>query len=216
MAIRSRIEGRSWSATQGDSSFSNDEQGWVRVTGDGDPLDVRSVRLRSSDASGPGSAPPGLEETTAYPRPGQETITQRQYDPRTGRTTTERGAGEVPRLVFRAHDLLQEARRGAADVRLDGERTIDGRRTYRLVVRDPADGAPIPGIEDRTELYVDAETYAAVEYRHVSQGRTQPGGVPFRSELVQRVLDYEELPDTAGNRELLELRGPREPARPQP
>ncbi|WP_026910144.1 hypothetical protein [Patulibacter minatonensis] len=208
--VRSSVESRSTTAGRDDAPFALEERGWVRFARDGRPLDVRSVRLRSSDQDDGGAAP-GFEETTTYPRSADGTPTSQAYDPRTGRTTTQDGTAAVPRLVFRAHELLERARRGTAGVRLDGERTVDGRRVFRLVIEDRGDGGPVPGIAGRTELDVDASTYAPVAYRDVTEGRTQPGDVPFRTEVTQRVIEHDELPDTPATRRLLELRGPREP-----
>lgn len=203
--MRSRIDGRFWSAENGRSSLLTESTGWVRLAADGRPTDVRTLKISSRDD--PDSV--GAESVTRYARPGAVMgAVSRRYDPATDRTTEERDSAEVPRMVFDAHRLLEQARRGAATVRLDGEATVDGHRTYRLVVEGQDPEAAAVGIEDRTELYVDATTFEAVQYRTTSEGRTSPGGVPFRSELTERVLDWRALPDTPANRKLLELRGP--------
>lgn len=209
IAVRSRIEGRFWNAEDGRTSLATETTGWVRVAADGKPTDVRS--LQTSSRNDPDSV--GAESTTSYARPGAVAgAVSRNYDPKTGRTTQEQDSAEVPRMVFDAHRLLERARRGTTTVRLDGEATVDGHRTYRLVIEDPDPEIAAAGIVDRTELYVDTTTFAAVQYRTTSEGRTSPGGVPFRSELSERVLDWRALPDTPANRKLLQLRGPVTPA----
>lgn len=206
VAIRSRIEGRFWSAEDGHSGLTEDETAWVRSAPDGRPRAIRTIsRLTTTEDP----APREQESTTTYASPGEiDGAVSRTYDPESGRTTTERGTAQLPRLVFDAHRLLEAARRSGTGARLDGEATVGGRRTYRLVVAERPGGARTPGIADRTELHVDRDTYEAVELRITTRGRTVPAGVPFTHELVQRVVDVDELADTAQNRAVLELRGP--------
>jgi hypothetical protein len=104
---------------------------WVRADGSGEP-DVRMV----SDA--------GVDETSADG-------VLRAFDPATGRTTRFRGRA-VPSIVFRARALLDEARRGDAKPRLDGETTVRGRRALRVVITGAGGEPPLPG--DRDVLYV--------------------------------------------------------------
>lgn len=212
--IRSRIDGRFWSEEKGRTGLSLDETGVVRLDAEGEPLDLRTLQTRTWNSED-GDGRPGVEDVTHYAVAGKVGGAETQsYDPATGKTTTEKSVAAVPRLVFDAHRLLAAARSGHADVRLDGEVTIGDHRTYRLVIAN-LDGEPqVPGIEDRTELYVDTTTYEAVEYRTSSKGHAQISGrqgQAFTSELTQRVLSWQQLPDTPANRRLLELRGPVEP-----
>lgn len=214
VVIRSRIEGAFWSAEKGRTGLSQDETGVVRLNADGAPLDLRTLQTRTWNSED-GEGRPGAEDVTHYAVAGQVAGAESQrYDPETGRTTTEKDSASVPRLVFDAHRLLAAARSGRADVRLDGEATIGDRRTYRLVIANLDGEPPVPGIEDRTELYVDTTTYEAVEYRTSSKGHAQIGGRQggaFTNETTQRVLSWKQLPDTPANRRLLQLRGPLEP-----
>lgn len=223
VTVRSRIEGRFWDEKEGHGGLSEDETAWVRSATDGKPRDIRTIsRLVTLDGprdDGPSASAPRLtvtgdpkeeESTTTYATPGEvRGAVSKRYEVATGRTTVERDSAQVPRLVFDAHRLLENAKRDGDSARLDGEATIGGRRTYRLVVRERIGPDPVPGIEERTELYVDKETYEAVELRTTSKGRTAPAGVRFTYELVQRVVGVDEVPDTAENRKVLELRGPK-------
>lgn len=214
VVIRSRIEGRFWSQENGRTGLSRDETGVVRLNGEGKPLDVRTLQTRRW-SSEDGNGRPGAEDVTHYAVAGEVAGAESQrYDPATGKTVTERNSASVPRLAFDAHRLLAAARSGRTDARLEGEATIGGHRTYRLVIANLDGESAVPGIEDRTELYVDTTTYEAVEYRTSSKGRAQIAGrqgPAFTSETTQRVLSWQQLPDTPANRRLLQLRGPLEP-----
>ncbi|WP_320670535.1 hypothetical protein [Patulibacter defluvii] len=209
--IRSQIDVRTWHADDGGGELHQDATGWVRLNPAGKPLNVRE---RTNSASYRGGS--GVDSATEYATAGEvKGAVSQDFDPKTGRTTTERNSAIQPRLVFTAHELLEAARRGERDVRLDGEATVDGRRTYRLVIANLDGESAVPGIEDRTELYVDAKTYDAVQYRTVSKGLTSVPGKPrvrFSNETTQRVTEWRELPDTAANRRLLRVGGPLEPA----
>jgi hypothetical protein len=206
VASRSTVEGRYWGAKQGRSSSESEERGWVRIAADGEVTDVRTIQLRHAASDEPTRTTP-VETATSRSEGGEPVL--RTYDGATGRTKVDRGAWEVPRETFQARDLLRAARDGRTDVRLDGEETRAGRRTYRLLLTGEGRGLP-QRLHLRTTLYVDAATYAPVELRSLTWGRDVQDE-PFRTEVVQRVLEHEVLPDDAAHRRLLELRGPTRP-----
>ena len=171
---------------------------WVRLSGDGRPLGVRSLITAASG----GTARPGVEDVTTTGADGHSQL--QQFNPTTGKVTTTRDGQQTPPLVFEAHALLVRAQSGDREIRLAGEETVGGRRAYRLIVT----GADEPAEHgDRDELLVDADTYAPLELRRHSEG-LDVYGKPFVYDYVERIVGRRTLPDTAANREQLRLRGP--------
>ena len=171
---------------------------WVRLSGDGRPLGVRSLITAASG----GSARPGVEDVTTTGADGHSLL--QQFDPATGKVTSTRDGQQSPPLVFQTHALLVRAQSGDRVVRLAGEETVGGRRAYRLIVT----GADEPAEHgDRDELLVDAETYTPLELRKHSEG-LDVNGKPFVYDYVERIVGQRTLPDNAANREQLRLHGP--------
>jgi outer membrane lipoprotein-sorting protein len=126
-----------------------------------------------------------------------------RFDPRTGKVTQHRDVTMVPNDIFRASQLLSDARAGKA-IKLAGEESVDGRAAY--VLRwDGAEGKGLPDtVHIELTLWVDRETYAPLRYTDHSWGLDR-SGKPMDQTYVETVQDFQTLPDTPANRKLLAL-----------
>ena len=126
-----------------------------------------------------------------------------RFDPRTGKVSQHRDVTMIPNDIFRASQLLRDARAGK-DIKLAGEETVDGRAAY--VLRwDGAEGKGLPDtVHIELTLWVDRETYAPLRYTDHSWG-LDASGKPMDQTYVETVQDFETLPDTPENRKLLAL-----------
>jgi len=122
-------------------------------------------------------------------------------DPKTGEVTTERDTRMVPTEIFRAAGLLKSARAGK-DVSLAGEATVNGRPAYVLRWNEKSGPPHWPKIE--MTMWVDKETYAPLRFTDHSYGKAADGK-PFNQTYTENVVEFKRLPDTPGNRKLLEL-----------
>jgi hypothetical protein len=166
---------------------------WVRRA-PGDP----GPAMRTLQVSGTGDGPAGTEEVS---RPGPGHGVLERYSPATGQTRSETGAQAVPGEIFRAGALLRTAQAGGG-VKLAGETTLNGRPAYVLRWNERSGPPYWPAIE--LTLWVDRETYAPLQFTDHSSGRDVTGA-PFDQTLTQTVQAFERLPDTAGNRALLQM-----------
>jgi outer membrane lipoprotein-sorting protein len=124
-----------------------------------------------------------------------------RFDPRTGKVSQHRDVTMIPNDIFRASQLLRDARAGK-DIKLAGEDTINGRKAY--VLRwDPDYNLP-DTIHIELKLWVDQETYAPLRYTDHSWG-LDADGKPLDQTYVETVQDFQTLPDTPSNRKLLEI-----------
>ena len=160
---------------------------WVRVGAGGRPL---ASRVRNEE-DGIVTADQGSTGAGAG-------AVVRSLDPATGAVTTERGAWQVPGLLFEARALLDRARRDGQVATV----TYAGRAAYRVRVTG-AEEEPLPG--DRDELLLDARTFAPLLLRKHAEGLDVRGD-PFTYDYAERVLEQRALPDTPANRALLRPR----------
>jgi outer membrane lipoprotein-sorting protein len=121
-----------------------------------------------------------------------------RFDPRTGKVTEHPDMRMVAGEIFRAGELLRSAR-AKQDVELLDDQAVGGRDAYVLRWYERRAG---PVIE--MTLWVDKDTYEPLRFTDHSRG-DDVTGKPFDETFTETVLDFETLPDTPENRELLEM-----------
>jgi hypothetical protein len=169
---------------------------WVRqVPGRGTP-EFRSLQLAGPHAG---------NELVSFPSPGTALpFTSEEYSAADDRIVVRPGtqSAMTPEL-FEARTLLARARQGD-DVALDDNATVNGRPAYRLTWREDTSRAP-NDVTVEVTLWIDRDTYAPLQFTDHDTG-TDAQGRPLDQTYRATILDFERLPDTAANRELLEMR----------
>jgi hypothetical protein len=168
---------------------------WVRqVPGHGTP-EFRSLQLAGPHAG---------DELASFPSRGTTLpFTSEEYSAADDRIVVRPGtrSAMTPEL-FEARTLLARARRGD-DVALD-EDTVNGRPAYKLTWQEDSSRAP-NDVTVAVTLWIDRETYAPLQLTDHDSG-TDARGRALDQTYRATILKFERLPDTAANRELLEMR----------
>jgi outer membrane lipoprotein-sorting protein len=125
-----------------------------------------------------------------------------RFDPRTGTVESFPGMQMVAGEIFRAGELLRSARTNR-DVELLDDGVVGGRDAYVLRWHEQRGR---PAIE--LTLWVDKQTYEPLRFTDHSWGNDVQGK-PFDETFTETVLEFETLPDTAENRDRLQM-SPRE------
>jgi len=169
---------------------------WVRqVPGHGTP-EFRSLQLAGAHAG---------NELVSFPSPGTALpFTSEEYSAADDRIVVRPGtrSAMTPEL-FEARTLLARARRGD-EVALDDKATVDGRPAYKLTWHEDTSRAP-NDVTVEVTLWIDRDTYAPLRFTDHDSG-TDAQGRPLDQTYRATILNFERLPDTAANRELLEMR----------
>lgn len=178
---------------------------WARQVPGRGTQEFRSLQL--TDATG-SHAKEG-DEMVSFPSPssapaGMLPFTSAHYSAADNQITVSRGAqGNIGPALFQARALLAKARRGD-EVTLDEDATVNGRPAYKVTWIEDTSRAPNK-ITVKLTLWIDRSTYAPLLFTDHGYG-TDAQGRPLDQTYKATVLNFDRLPDTATNRELLEMR----------
>jgi hypothetical protein len=176
---------------------------WARqVPGQG-TREFRSLQL----TDGTGSVARKADESVSYPSPSSEPdallpFTSEEYSAAGNRIVVSPGVqSNIGPELFQARALLAKARDG--DHVKVSDTTVDGRPAYQLTWTEDTSRVPNDVTIELT-LWVDRETYAPLQYTDHSYG-TDPQGRPLDQTYMATISRFDHLPDTAANREQLEM-----------
>jgi hypothetical protein len=175
---------------------------WIRRVPGRGVLAFRSLALDSASTGASGQHQG--DETASYPSTppaGAVSLpfTTAVYTAADHRLTVSPGTkSEMAPELFQARTLLAKARAGQ-DVQLDEHADVDGRPAYKLTWAETSSHLTI-----EMTLWIDRETYAPVQFTDHSRG-LDVHGEPVDETYKATIANFEQLPDTPGNRRLLRM-----------